>query len=288
MWIAYALGAALSASMVAVLAKAGMQRIPSNLATLIRTLVACALAWVLVLATGAQASLAAASTQSLAFLVLSGLAAGASWLCMFRALQAGPVNPVMAIDKSSIVLTVLLGIVLLGEVQHLPLRLTGITAIAAGTYLMVRWQPGGAPPAGQRGWIGYAVLSAAFASVTTVLAKVGVEGIDSNAGTAVRTVAILVLALGATLASGQHRQMRGLPRRDMALLVLSGVATGASWLCFFKALQLGPLTGVVPIDRLSIVATAVLAYLVFGERLTRRGGVGLVIIVAGTWAMIAS
>ncbi|MBU6245336.1 MAG: EamA family transporter [Actinomycetales bacterium] len=287
MWIAYALGSALSASLVAILAKAGMRNVPSNLATLIRTLVACGLAWLLVLAAGAQSSLATASARTLVFLVLSGLAAGASWLCMFRALQAGPINPVMAIDKSSIVLTVLLGIVLLGEVQHLPLRLTGIAVIAAGTYLMVRWQPGGAPQPGRRAWVGYALLSAAFASLTTVLAKVGVAGIDSNAATAIRTVAILALALAATLATGQQRQVRGLPRRDVALLVLSGAATGASWLCFFKALQLGPVTGVVPIDRLSIVATAVLAYLVFGERLTRRGLLGLALITAGTWAMIA-
>jgi len=287
MWIAYALGSALSASLVAILAKAGMRQVPSNLATLIRTLVACAMAWVLVLATGAQASLATASPRTLAFLILSGLAAGGSWLCMFRALQSGPVNPVVAIDKSSIVLTVLLGIVLLGEVQQLGLRLAGISVIVAGTYLMVRWQPGGSPPPGQRAWVGYALLSAGFASLTTVLAKVGIEGIDANAGTAIRTVVILALALGATLATGEQREVRSIPGRDLGLLALSGVATGVSWLCFFTALQLGPMTGVVPVDRLSIVLTAVLAWLILGERLTRRGALGLVLIVAGTLAMIA-
>ncbi len=286
MWIAYALASAVFAGAVAVLAKAGIQHTPSNLATAVRTAVVLVLAWAMVLVVGSQSTIADLDARTVVLLVLSGLTTGGSWLCYFRALQLGSVNPVVAVDKSSIILTVILGIVLFGEVESLPLRLAGIAAIGAGTYLMVRWQPAGQRQRTGSSWLPYAIGAAVLASLTTILAKAGMEHVDSTLGTAIRTVVVLILAWGIVLATGEHRALRGLRRREVVLLGLSGLATGASWLFFFKALQDGPVSGVVPLDRLSVVVTAALAFLAFRERLTRRGIAGLALIVVGTITMV--
>jgi transporter family protein len=286
MWIAYALASAAFAGAVAVLAKAGTRSTPSNLATAIRTLVVLVLAWAVVHVVGSQSSIGSLDGRTWLFLVLSGLATGGAWLCYFRALQLGSVNPVVAVDKSSIVLTVVLGIILFGETTDLPLRIGGIVVIGIGTYLMVRWQPADQQTQTGWSWLAWAIGSAIFASLTTILAKVGMEGVESNLGTAIRTVVVLVLAWAIVLVTGEQRQLRALRRREVVLLVLSGVATGASWLFFFKALQSGPVSGVVPLDRLSVVVTAALAFVAFRERLTRRGLIGLALIVVGTVAMV--
>ena len=286
MWIAYALASAAFAGAVAVLAKAGIRHTPSNLATAIRTAVVLVLAWSVVLVVGSGSTIAELDTRTLVFLVLSGLATGGSWLCYFRALQLGSVNPVVAVDKSSIILTVVLGIILFGELSLLPLRIAGIVAIGVGTYLVVRWQPPGQQARSGRSWLAYAIGSAVLASLTTILAKVGIEEVESNLGTAIRTVVVLLMAWAIVLATGEQRHLRRLDRREVVLLCLSGLATGASWLFFFKALQDGPVSAVVPLDRLSIVVTAALAYVAFRERLTRRGLAGLALIVAGTVVMV--
>lgn len=290
MWVTFAFGSAFFAGIVAILAKIGIRETPSNLATAIRTVVVLVFAWVMVAAVGSAPGLMQIDGRTLVLLVLSGLATGASWLCYFRALQIGPVNPVVAVDKSSIVLTVLLGIVVFGETTNLGLRLLGITAIGLGTYLMVQWQPAtgqarqGAQP--RREWLVYAVLAAVFASLTTLLAKAGMTEVESNLGTAIRTVVVVVMAWIVVFVTGEQRFVGRIPRRDLVFLMLSGVATGASWLCFFRALQTGPVSVVVPIDKLSIVVTVVFSYLVFRERLSRIGGVGLALIVAGTMVML--
>ena len=290
MWVTFAFGSAFFAGIVAILAKIGIRETPSNLATAIRTIVVLVFACVMVAAVGSAPGLMQIDGRTLVLLVLSGLATGASWLCYFRALQIGPVNPVVAVDKSSIVLTVLLGIVVFGETTNLGLRLLGITAIGLGTYLMVQWQPAtgqarqGAQP--RREWLVYAVLAAVFASLTTLLAKAGMTEVESNLGTAIRTVVVVVMAWIVVFVTGEQRFVGRIPRRDLVFLLLSGVATGASWLCFFRALQTGPVSVVVPIDKLSIVVTVVFSYLVFRERLSRIGGVGLLLIVAGTMVML--
>ena len=290
MWVTFAFGSAFFAGIVAILAKIGIRETPSNLATAIRTIVVLVFACVMVAAVGSAPGLMQIDGRTLVLLVLSGLATGASWLCYFRALQIGPVNPVVAVDKSSIVLTVLLGILIFGETTNLGLRLLGITAIGIGTYLMVQWQPAtgqarqGAQP--RREWLVYAVLAAVFASLTTLLAKAGMTEVESNLGTAIRTVVVVVMAWIVVFVTREQRFVGRIPRRDLVFLLLSGVATGASWLCFFRALQTGPVSVVVPIDKLSIVVTVVFSYLVFRERLSRIGGVGLLLIVAGTMVML--
>lgn len=283
MWVAFALGSAFFAGTVAILAKIGIRDTPSNLATAVRTMVVLVLAWAMVWVVGSGAEITALEAPTLLLLVLSGLATGASWLCFFRALQLGPVNPVVAVDKASIVLTVLLGMVVFGEVDHLGARLLGIGLIGVGTALMVTWRspPGGSAPA-RRDWLIYAVLSAVFASLTTLLVKAGLADVDATLATAIRTVVVVLMAWLVVFVSGEQRRVRHLPRRDLTFLLLSGVATAASWLCFFRALQTGPVSVVVPLDRLSIVVTVAFAFLVFRERLSRLGVVGLVLIVGGT------
>ena len=288
MWVTFAFGSAFFAGVVAILAKIGIRDTPSNLATAIRTVVVLVFAWAMVMVVGSAPSVASIDGPTLALLVASGLATGASWLCYFRALQTGPVNPVVAVDKSSIVLTVVLGIVIFEETDNLWVRLLGISAIGVGTYMMVHWLPAQNPAGEQtsRSWLAYAVLAAVFASLTTVFAKAGMADVESNLGTAIRTVVVVAMAWIVVFVTGEQRFVRRIPRRDLTFLLLSGVATGASWLCFFRALQTGPVSVVVPIDKLSIVVTVAFSYLVFKERLTRVGGLGLFLIVAGTLVML--
>jgi transporter family protein len=286
-WLLFALGSALFAGLTAILAKVGVRHTPSNLATAIRTIVVLAFAWLVVFVVGSQDGLTRLGGRTVLFLVLSGLATGASWLCYFRALQLADVNQVAPIDKSSIILTVLLAIVVFGETQSLATRLAGIAVIGVGTYLMTD-RPDAGAGAGTKGraWLGYALASAVFAALTTVLGKVGIAEVESNLGTAIRTGVVLVMAWVVVLVAGEHRRLRAIPRRELVFILLSGVATGASWLCYYRALQEGPASVVVPIDKLSIVVTVAFATLVLHERLSRRAALGLALIVAGTLLML--
>jgi transporter family protein len=286
-WLAFAFGSALFAGLTAILAKVGVRHTPSNLATAIRTIVVLVFAWLVVFIVGSQGTITRISSTTVWFLVFSGLATGASWLCYFRALQLADVNQVAPIDKSSIILTVLFAIVLLGETQSLVTRLAGITVIGVGTYLMIehRTRVGSSEPP-RRTWLVYAAASAVFAALTTILGKIGIADVESNLGTAIRTGVVLVMAWIVVLVSGEHRRLPTVPRRDLVFILLSGVATGASWLCYYRALQEGPASLVVPIDKLSIVVTVAFATFVLHERLPRRAAVGLALIVIGTLVML--
>jgi transporter family protein len=290
-WIAFAFASALFAGLTAILAKVGVRHTDSNLATAIRTTVVLAAAWLMVLLVGSASQLGTLSGSTIGFLVASGLATGGSWLCYFKALQLGDLNKVAPIDRLSIVLTVVLAMIFLGEADHLATRLPGIALIGIGTWLMVR-PPAttvaatpAAPPA-RVGWFLYALGAAVFASLTALLGKLGISGVESNLGTAIRTSVVLVLAWGIVIATGRKTARAPIPMRDLTFILLSGLATGASWLCYFKALQDGPASVVVPIDKLSIVVTVLLAGWLLGERLSRRGWAGLALIVAGTLLML--
>lgn len=293
MWVGYAFASALFAGLTAILAKVGVRHTDSNLATAIRTTVVLAAAWLMVMLVGSASQLGTLSASTLGFLVASGLATGGSWLCYFKALQLGELNKVAPIDRLSIVLTVVLAMIFLGETDHLATRVPGIALIGVGTWLMVhRRGPGperdtDAAPASPGGrWLPYALGAAVFAALTAILGKVGISGVESNLGTAIRTAVVLVLAWGIVIATGARRPRPAVPRRDLLFIGLSGVATGASWLCYYKALQDGPASVVVPIDKLSIVVTVVLAGWLLGERLNRRGWAGLGLVVAGTLLML--
>ncbi len=285
MWLLFAFGSALFAGATAILAKVGVRQVPSNLATAIRTTVVLLFAWLVVFIVGSQGTIGQITGTTLLFLILSGVATGASWLCYFRALHLADVNQVTPIDKSSVILTVAFAIVLLGETENLVNRLIGITVIGVGTFLMIERRRSTRGKA-SRGWIFYAIASAVFAALTAILGKIGIAHVESNLGTAIRTVVVLVMAWVVVLVAGDHRQLRAVPRRDLVFIGLSGLATGSSWLCYYKALQEGPASVVVPIDKLSIVVTVAFATLVLHEKLSRRAAVGLGLIVAGTLLML--
>ena len=267
MWIAYAFGSALFAGLTSILAKCGIKQTDSNAATALRTLVVLVFSWLMVLVTGADHNFAAVSGKTWCFLLLSGLATGASWLCYFKALQLGEVNKVVPIDKSSTILTILL-------------------AIAIGTYLMIQKKEDTGESVKSRAWLVYAILSAVFASLTSILGKVGIDGIDSNFGTAIRTGVVLVMAWVVVFVTGKQDTVKTIPKRELGFLALSGIATGASWLCYYKALKDGLASVVVPIDKLSILVTIVFSYVVFHETLTRKALIGLLLIVGGTLLML--
>ena len=286
MWIFFAAGSALFAGATALLAKCGIRKTDSTVATAIRTIVVLVFAWIKVMVAGSQDQLGSLDGTTLLFLILSGLATGASWLCYFRALQIGDINKVVPIDKSSTVLTILLAFLLLGE----PIGLfqgIGVALIGVGPVRMIAPQPAAERAAPQqRRWMLYAFGSAIFASLTAILGKVGIQGVESNLGTAVRTGVVLVMAWLMVLVTGKASLVKQVPRRELGFICLSGLATGASWLCYYRALQDGPASVVVPIDKLSILVTVAFSYLVFHERLTARSGWGLVLVTAGTLAML--
>lgn len=287
MWILYAFGSALFAGITSILAKCGIKQTDSNVATAIRTIVVLLFAWIMVFVVGSQETLSSISAKSLTFLILSGVSTGASWLCYFRALQIGDVNKVVPIDKSSTVLTIILAFIILGEKAD-AMKITGAVVIGAGTYLMIQKNAkaaNGEPPEG-KAWLVYAFLSALFASLTAILVKIGIENVESNLGTAIRTVVVLIMSWIVVFATGKHSQVKNIPKGELLFICLSGLATGASWLCYYKALHDGLASVVVPIDKLSILITVAFSRIVFGEKLTVKSGIGLLCITLGTLAML--
>ena len=284
MWILFAFGSALFAGLTSILAKCGIRKTDSTVATAIRTIVVLLFSWLMVFVVGSQGTVRAISGKTLLFLALSGLATGGSWLCYFRALQLGDVNKVVPIDKSSMVLTILLASIFLQEGVSLPKGI-GIVLIAAGTFLMIekKESSGGTKSAA---WLWYALGSAVFASLTAILGKVGISGVESNLGTAIRTGVVLVMSWVMVFVTGKQEELKAIPRNELGFICLSGLATGGSWLCYYKALQDGPASVVVPIDKLSILVTVLFSYLVFHEKLTEKSGLGLAGIVAGTLLML--
>ena len=285
MWVLLAVGSAFFAGVTAILAKCGIRKTDSTVATAIRTIVVLIFAWIMVFVAGSQDQLGGLDQMTLLFLILSGLATGASWLCYFRALQLGNINKVVPIDKSSTILTILLAFLFLGE----PIGLfqgIGVVLIAAGTFLMIEQKKGAAAVTQGKSWMLYAFGSAVFASLTAILGKVGIQGVESNLGTAIRTGVVLIMAWVMVLVTGKAGAVGQVPRRELGFICLSGLATGASWLCYYRALQDGPASVVVPIDKLSILVTVIFSWIVFHETLTRRSALGLVFLVSGTLAML--
>lgn len=285
MWIAAAVLSAFFAGVTSILAKCGIRHTDSDVATALRTVVVLAFSWLMVLVAGSAGGITSLSGRSLLFLILSGLATGASWLCYFKALSIGDVNKVVPVDKSSTVLTVLLAIFLFHETANLPVKLAGTALLLAGALLMVERKP--SSPAASQGlsWLPWAVGSAVFAALTSILAKVGISGVESNLGTAIRTGVVLVMAWGIVLLKGKQHQVRTIDRREAGFIALSGVATGASWLCYYYAIQHGVVSVVVPIDKMSILVSVGFSRVFLGERLSRRAALGLGLMAAGALAM---
>lgn len=272
------------AGITSILAKCGIKNTDSDLATAIRTVVVLIFSWVMVFAAGSAGTIAEIKPKSLVFLILSGLATGGSWICYFKALSVGDINKVVPIDKSSTVLSVLLAIIIFGETDNLAVKLTGTTILAVGIFLMIEKKNDVQGQKG-RGWFIYAVLSAVFAALTSILAKVGITGIESNLGTAIRTAVVLVMAWCIVLAKGKQKQLKRITKRELVFILLSGLATGASWLCYYYAIQNGIVSIIVPVDKLSIVVTVLFSYIVFKEKLSLKSFIGLCLMVGGILAM---
>ncbi len=288
MWIIMAGLSAFFAGVTAILAKCGIRKTDSDVATAIRTVVVLIFSWIMVAVVGSFGSITSIAPRSFVFLILSGAATGASWICYFKALSLGDVNKVVPVDKSSVILTVLFAIIVLGETNNLAAKLIGTVLIAAGTFLMIEKKASDDvdPTAKQnRSWLIYAVLSAVFAALTSILAKIGIDGVESNLGTAVRTCVVLVMAWGIVLFRGKGAQAKAIDRRELLFIILSGIATGASWLCYYYAIQNGVVSVVVPIDKLSVIVSIVFSFFVFGERLSKKALLGLILMIAGTLIM---
>lgn len=285
MWLFYAAGSAFFAGVTSILAKCGIRKTDSTVATAVRTVVVLIFSWIMVLVSGSFDQITSISSYTFLFLVLSGAATGASWLCYFKALQSGDINKVVPIDKSSTVLTIILALIFLHEGISLP-KTVAVIAIAVGILLMIeRKDVEETKKTGRGGWFLYAAGSAFFASLTAILGKVGISGVESNLGTAIRTCVVIITAWGMVFVTGKQREVMRIGKKELAFICLSGVATGASWLCYYRALQEGPASIVAPVDKLSVLVTVAFSYFVFGEKLRTKEAAGLALLTAGTVAM---
>ena len=283
-WLFMAVLSALFAGLTSILAKCGIRKTDSDVATALRTIVVLLFSWIMVFVVGSLPTITSISTKSLIFLILSGFATGASWICYFKALAMGDVNKVVPIDKSSTILTVLLAIICFGETDNLPVKLSGTVLLAVGIFLMIEKKKAAAHEE-KRSWMIYAVLAAVFAALTSILAKMGISGVESNLGTAIRTCVVLIMAWVVVFSQGKQKQLASLDKKELLFIALSGVATGASWLCYYYAIQKGIVSVVVPIDKLSIIVSVVFSYFVFKERLSKKALLGLLLMVVGTLIM---
>ena len=285
MWLMYAFASAFFAGITAVLSKIGIQNINSHLATAIRTIVVLIFSWLIVLLSGSIRGIGEIETKTLIFLILSGIATGGSWLCYFRALQLGNVNKVTPIDKSSTILTMILAFIFFHE-QISALKILCIALIGIGTYMMIENKGGGKEASVKSSWLLWAVLSAVFAALTAILGKVGITGIDSNLGTATRTIVVLLMSWLVVFVTKSGGELHNVNRRSLFFLITSGLATGLSWLAYYKALQSGPASVVVPIDKLSIWVTIFFSCVVLKEKMTKKSWLGLSLLTAGTLLLL--
>lgn len=285
MWILYAFGSALFAGATSILAKIGIEDVDSHVATALRTSVVLIFSWLMVFIVGSQSQLVDISIKSYIFLILSGMATGASWLCYFKALQLGDVNKVVPIDKSSTILTMVLAFIFLKEDITVPMVI-GMIAIGLGTYLMIQKKEEEQKKVKNKAWLIYAVLSAVCASLTSILAKIGIENVESNLGTAIRTIVVLMMAWLIVFLQKKHGQVKKISKKSLLFIGLSGIATGASWLCYYKALHDGLASIVVPIDKLSILVTVAFAYIFLKEKISKKSAAGLILITVGTLSLL--
>ena len=284
-WIVAAILSAVFAGLTSILAKCGIKKCDSDLATALRTIVVLAFSWIMVFVVGSYNTIGQIDPKSLVFLILSGLATGASWICYFKAISVGDINKVVPIDKSSTILTVLLAMICFGETSNLAIKLVATAILGVGIFLMVEKKQTEQRDE-QRTWMIYAVLSAVFAALTSILAKVGIAGVESNLGTAIRTGVVLIMAWIIVFAKGKQKGIKNIDKKELSFIALSGVATGASWLFYYYAIQNGTVSVVVPIDKLSILVTVTFSYFVFKEKLSRKALAGLLLMIVGTLLMV--
>ena len=284
-WISAAILSAVFAGLTSIFAKCGIKKTDSDLATALRTIVVLIFSWIMVLVVDSLHTITEIQPNAFIFLILSGLATGASWVCYFKALSAGDINKVVPIDKSSTVLTVLLAIICFGETSNLVMKLIATAILAVGIFLMVEKKKRKEKQESKT-WMLYAVLAAVFAALTSILAKIGISGVESNLGTAIRTGVVLIMAWVIVFARGKQAQLKSIDKKELLFIGLSGIATGASWLCYYYAIQNGEVSVVVPVDKLSIIVTVIFSYFVFKEKLSKKAFAGICLMVVGTLLMV--
>lgn len=284
-WLIFAFGSAFFAGITSILAKCGIRTTDSSVATAIRTIVVFFMAVIMVIIAGTQTHISDISIRTWVFLILSGLATGGSWLCYFKALQIGDINKVVPIDKSSTILAMMMAFIFLKEDITL-LKVICIFFIGTGTLMMIETKTPSIGCSPKSNYLPFAFMSAIFAALTSVLGKIGIENIDSNLGTAIRTFVVLIMAWLMVGITKKSSEIKKISKKELVFICFSGVATGGSWLCYYKALQIGPASAVVPIDKLSIIITVVFSYFVFKEKLTAKSLLGLVLITIGTLGML--
>lgn len=285
LWLWAAVLSAVFAGLTSILAKCGIRKTDSDLAMALRTVAVLAFSWLMVLAAGSADTITEIGKKSQLFLVLSGLATGASWICYFKALSLGDVNKVVPIDKSSTVLTVIFAVICFKETENIAIKLIGTASLAVGIFLMIEKKQS-VEKKESKGWVLYAVLSAVFAALTSIFAKIGISNVESNLATAIRTGVVLVMAWLIVFAQGKQKKLKQIEKRELMFILLSGVSTGASWLCYYYAIQNGVVSVVVPIDKMSILFSVTFSYFVFKEKLSKKAVIGLVIMLLGTLAMV--
>jgi transporter family protein len=283
-YIFFAFLSSFFAAVTSILAKIGIKDVNSHLATAIRTVVVLVFSWLMVFITSDISEIFSISPKTLLFLILSGISTGGSWICYFYALKRGNVNVVVPIDKSSSVMAIILGIIVFSE-SCSPLKAGCIVAIALGTYLMIEKKESSSEKKSSS-YIIYAFLGAILAALTSILGKIGVSDINSNLGTAIRTIVVLVMAWGIVFAQGTGHELKSIDKKSFVFIILSGFATGASWLCYYRALSTGEASVVVPIDKLSILLTIAFSYFFFHEKLSKKSIIGLFLIVSGTLLLL--
>lgn len=284
MWLILALLSAFFAGVTSILAKVGIKKVSSDVATAVRTIVVLLFSWLMVFIVGSFGTITTISAKSLIFLILSGLATGISWLCYFKALGLGNVNKVAPIDKSSTILSMIFAFIILGE-EVTVFKIIAIILIGAGTYLMISKKENTGTEK-SKAWLLFAILSAVFAALTSILGKIGIGNVESNLGTAIRTVVVLIMAWVVVFVKGEQNEVKNIDKKSLIFILLSGITTGCSWLCYYKALGLGEASVVVPIDKLSILVTIAFSYFVFKEKLTAKSAIGLLLIVSGTLVLL--
>ncbi len=285
MWIMFAFASAIFAGLTAILAKVGIKDTDSNVATALRTIIVLIFSWIMVFVVGSQYQISNIGNTTFIFLILSGVSTGASWLCYFKALKIGDVNKVTPIDKSSTILSMIMAFFFLGEKITL-IKVIAMFFIGIGTYMMIQKKENTSSEHKNKSWFFYALGSAVFSSLTSILGKVGIEGIDSTLGTAIRTIVVLIMAWIVVFVTGKQNSITKIDRRSLFFLVLSGFATGVSWLCYYRALQTGPASIVVPIDKLSILITVAFSYVFFKEKLNKKSAIGLGLLLLGTFSLL--
>ena len=283
MWLFAAIGSAFFAGLTSILAKCGIKNTDSDVATAIRTGVVLLFSWIMVFVVGSAGTIFEISPKSFLFLALSGIATGASWICYFKALSMGNVNKVVPIDKSSTILTVILAIIFFRETENIFVNLVCTVFLAIGIFMMIEKKDYSGE--NKKGWMIYAILSAIFAAATSILAKIGIDGVESNLGTALRTIVVLAMAWAVVFVKGKQKEVKNIDKKELGFIGLSGIETGASWLCYYYAIQNGVVSVVVPIDKLSILVAIAFSYLVFGEKLSKKSAAGLFVMTAATVAM---